>query len=399
MEQDDDTQSEGDEWCPDEGNGPKMRGVLYEADGESTSLVRMQVFRAQPRDELLLTMRAAMTPQESTVADWVVNMPYSASMPGHGLVFHPDERHVIAIGTSGHPHELAWMDFEQRERNPTWMKPNVDTMTMSLALQKFLRRYTYHRAIDVGAGSGWLAKVLAQHNATSAPVTAVEINPNAVEFMNTRGRSNLPESVIPEEGDAIRLLLQQAEQFDLLVSNPPYVPTKLETQVDHLKGQTVSSIDKAAPQNFFLGTNLPSFVLETAFPAMLSANSSARCVLLLTSASFLSKHLVRVLSELSSHGMMFNVLSETEVHLRYWFFIRTDPENFSSGDYLWNAGEVQIQGHTFMTGITSKPRSHVRVEQSSEDVQDGTACYGGQGWQVVYVLEFYSPDEKVVSSP
>ena len=256
---------------------------------------------------------------------------------------------------------------------------------MSLALTKCIQDSGFVRAMDVGAGSGWLAKTLAVL-CPSGEVAAVEINTNAVKFMSNVESTNLPSNVTPVPADAIAVLEDNGAEYDLIVSNPPYVPTLNETLCDHLSGKTVKSSSQPDSSNFFLGTNLPCYLLETQLPRMLERNPDARCVLLFSSVSLLSKHLVNVLQDLPRHGIGFDIIAQEEVHLRYWFFTRTDPRNFSNGEYLWKDCMVPIGGHEFFGGITEEPRTQARQRQDPAQVRDRTG--GGTGWQVVYVLQF-----------
>ncbi len=76
------------------------------------------------------------------------------------------------------------------------------------------------RILDIGTGSGAIAIALA-HNLSSADITATDVSPHALSLAEENAKRN---------GAAIRFLQGDllapvtGETFDLIVSNPPYVP-------------------------------------------------------------------------------------------------------------------------------------------------------------------------------
>jgi release factor glutamine methyltransferase len=76
------------------------------------------------------------------------------------------------------------------------------------------------RVLDIGTGSGAIAIALG-HNLSSADITATDISPHALSLAEENAKRN---------GVAIRFLQGDllapvaGETFDLIVSNPPYVP-------------------------------------------------------------------------------------------------------------------------------------------------------------------------------
>lgn len=77
------------------------------------------------------------------------------------------------------------------------------------------------RLLDIGTGSGAIAIALG-HNLSSADITATDISPHALSLAEENAKRN---------GVAIRFLQGDllapvaGETFDLIVSNPPYVPS------------------------------------------------------------------------------------------------------------------------------------------------------------------------------
>jgi release factor glutamine methyltransferase len=78
------------------------------------------------------------------------------------------------------------------------------------------------RIADVGTGSGCIALALA-HELPHAQITALDNSPAALEVARANAvRLQLAERVRYVEGDVLAAVA--GEQFDVVVSNPPYVP-------------------------------------------------------------------------------------------------------------------------------------------------------------------------------
>ena len=85
------------------------------------------------------------------------------------------------------------------------------------------------RIVDVGTGSGAIAVALA-HALPAASVTIIDISPAALAVArDNAARNNVADRIKFLEGDLLAPVA--GEQFDLIVSNPPYVP---ETDRDSL---------------------------------------------------------------------------------------------------------------------------------------------------------------------
>jgi release factor glutamine methyltransferase len=86
------------------------------------------------------------------------------------------------------------------------------------------REFTEPRIVDVGAGSGAIAVVLAVHLA-GARITTIDVSADALAL----ARENAARNAVSEQlrflqGDLLEPVA--GEQFDLVVSNPPYVPER-----------------------------------------------------------------------------------------------------------------------------------------------------------------------------
>jgi release factor glutamine methyltransferase len=79
------------------------------------------------------------------------------------------------------------------------------------------------RIVDVGAGSGAIAVALA-HHLPCAAITAIDLSPAALTIARQNAALNAVSSRIRFlKGDLLAPVAH--EQFEIVVSNPPYVPT------------------------------------------------------------------------------------------------------------------------------------------------------------------------------
>ncbi len=90
----------------------------------------------------------------------------------------------------------------------------------SYLLQKFVRRYATGRVLDIGTGSG-IQALTAMEVPSVREVVAVDINPKAVEHLNTEIEKRKLRKIKVLEGN----LFDQVEgSFNVVVFNPPYLP-------------------------------------------------------------------------------------------------------------------------------------------------------------------------------
>ena len=87
--------------------------------------------------------------------------------------------------------------------------PSDDTFFLS----KYLEKEKGNNALDIGTGSGYLARILLSNFSI---VVATDINFNALNSQNPK----LPNCICCENTDALRF------HFDLIVCNMPYLPSK-----------------------------------------------------------------------------------------------------------------------------------------------------------------------------
>ncbi len=100
--------------------------------------------------------------------------------------------------------------------------PRPETEHLVERVLELAAEFEQPRIVDVGTGSGAIAIALA-HTLTSAQVTAVDLSKAALGLARENAeRNGVAECVRLLEGDL--LLPVAGEEFEFVVSNPPYVP-------------------------------------------------------------------------------------------------------------------------------------------------------------------------------
>jgi methylase of polypeptide subunit release factors len=225
-------------------------------------------------------------------------------------------------------------------------------------------------AIDVGAGSGFIAKYIALKNPRTN-VTAIDIDPKAETYMRSLG-AGIPKNVSIEVGDALTKLSQDGHQYDLVVSNPPYVPTESETQ-------SLEKNDVMNP-NFWEGTALICHMLEDTLLKKLP--EKGHLVILVPSTALKSRRLSKIFQENSVHFRA-RVLHQQEVAYKAWF------AGNNKVDHLLATPQEARQPTRFeganlelFVGITKtdSPRAC--------KVEDGRKGCVGYYWQMIYIIDF-----------
>jgi release factor glutamine methyltransferase len=111
--------------------------------------------------------------------------------------------------------------------NKNVLVPRPETEVLAERAWKFLAAFPAQpspRALDLGTGSGCLAIAMAIH-APNALVTAVDISDEAlVVARENAARLQVLERIEFHKGDMLQALSDE-DQFALIVSNPPYIPT------------------------------------------------------------------------------------------------------------------------------------------------------------------------------
>lgn len=110
--------------------------------------------------------------------------------------------------------------------NPSVLIPRTDTEVLAnLAIRRAKKRTGNLRVLDLCAGSGCVGITIA-HQMKNVRAVLVDLSDGALELCkrNIR-RHKLTGRVVYVKGDAMQPPSHALGQFDLLVTNPPYIPT------------------------------------------------------------------------------------------------------------------------------------------------------------------------------
>lgn len=291
-----------------------------------------------------------------------------AASPYHGESFAADG-HIRQYIIFNDGQLITAIDF-QLLRSATFMKPNVDTMLTCIGVcQLFQQGLTFNKAIDVGAGSGFIAKYIAL-KFPCTQVTAIDIDGEAGIYMRSE-RAAMPENVTIVVGDAITKLSKEGDQYDLIVSNPPYVPTEAETL----------STDKIRVNNpsFWKGSGLICHMLEETLPKM---PVHGHLVILVPSMALKSRRLFKIFQDNALHFQA-QVLYQQEVAYKAGY------AGDNQVDHLL-ATKQEARTPTFFKGAKLELFVGITEPGNPRDCQvnDGRKECTGYYWQIVYIIDF-----------
>lgn len=108
--------------------------------------------------------------------------------------------------------------------SPSVLIPRPDTEILVEALLERIDAENKVRIVDIGSGSGAIIISLLR-KLTNAQGVAVDISQEALNVVrNNAGQLGVAERLCLIHGDLLKSLLE--EKFDIIVSNPPYIPTE-----------------------------------------------------------------------------------------------------------------------------------------------------------------------------
>ncbi len=111
--------------------------------------------------------------------------------------------------------------------NENVLIPRGDTEQLVMKVIDAIRSNGYKTVLDIGTGSGCIACSLAQ--STESDITAVDISKEALKVAKDNAKHlNVDRRIKFLESDLFSAL--KGKKFDVIVSNPPYIPNGLEVQ-------------------------------------------------------------------------------------------------------------------------------------------------------------------------
>lgn len=106
---------------------------------------------------------------------------------------------------------------------PGVLIPRPETELLVESVLNLAERVQAPRIVDVGTGSGAIAIALA-HQLPNADITAIDISSQAIDIARQNaGRNSVSDRISFLKGDLLAPVAER--QFDIVASNPPYVPT------------------------------------------------------------------------------------------------------------------------------------------------------------------------------
>lgn len=121
-------------------------------------------------------------------------------------------------------HIIGFADFmgEKFIVNPSVLIPRDETEILVRKAIEIINENNFKTALDVGTGSGCIACMIAKH--TDCQIIGLDISTDALNTaLDNASRLNLFNKAIFRKSD-IFSNVKPGESFDIIVSNPPYIP-------------------------------------------------------------------------------------------------------------------------------------------------------------------------------
>jgi hypothetical protein len=249
---------------------------------------------------------------------------------------------------------------------PSVFGPNIDTLLVCKGL-KSADLTECKTFLEIGAGSGFITKYVKSKNPKLIG-TIIDIDENSIFcsienngfnqdqlqrvqiFDNTFKRYEFTEKQMTYVvGDAIQYIQndnRNSTTYDLVISNPPYIPRGHENDFGNEK-LTIQNIDPTnLPSNFFEGTYLMRFILTN-----FSCFCKNQLIMLISSTSFCVESLCTLLGDfeidiLCSMDVPFTVYdTETQKWLnddKDWMKFLEDKEDIKTAEKNFKRGVKKI---------------------------------------------------------
>ena len=128
-------------------------------------------------------------------------------------------------------HIIGFADFmdEKFIVNPSVLIPRDETEFLVRKSVEIINKNNFKMALDVGTGSGCIACMIAK--LTECQIIGLDISTDALGIaLDNASRLNLFNKAIFRKSDVFSNV-KPAESFDIIVSNPPYIPLSEKTNI------------------------------------------------------------------------------------------------------------------------------------------------------------------------
>lgn len=286
------------------------------------------------------------------------------------------------LGFAIEPDEMRYLHYKgvgivfARPMSGEFMQPSIDTILVCRGLGMVFEEpgLNIRKAIDVGSGSGFIGKFAAAYapGEEELSITLVDIDAAAAKYCKTSRFGARPKGVGGRKlswrhhtGDAVKLL-EGDPNFDLIVSNPPYIPAREEAE-EH-------GVMKGA--GFWEGCGLLVRLLEIMIEGRFAPG--AHLVIGITSLTLKSHRVRALLEEAATQDVVVRVLVEREIAWKAWYAGRGSGSSY----LLATADEVchrqKIGGCEYYVGATPPERSRQGGDRDRLD---------DYHWHVAYILD------------
>lgn len=127
----------------------------------------------------------------------------------------------------------AWFMGEFFKVTPDVLIPRDETEILVRQAIDLIREHNLKTILDIGTGSGCIACTIAKN--TEATVLGVDISSDALRVaLDNVTKLKINNRAVFRKSDLFEKV-REDEKFDIIVSNPPYIPfgTELDTEVQH----------------------------------------------------------------------------------------------------------------------------------------------------------------------
>ncbi|MCK9162858.1 MAG: methyltransferase [Bacteroidales bacterium] len=135
------------------------------------------------------------------------------------------------------------MEFQCKEFSLNHSKSSMKIGTDAIVLSSLAPDITPSKVLDIGTGCGIIALCMAQKYPLSE-ITAIDIDLNSIqEARNNFSKSKFNSRLIAKEIDLLLFSKDRIENFDLIITNPPFFISSLESPLQNrTKARHTSSL-------------------------------------------------------------------------------------------------------------------------------------------------------------